>query len=163
MEAEGRAGFQGLSPLCPREQPARPAHSRLLSRCTDCREGHSQGALIHGEGVGLLFTRTPHCRQLSLLLYSGPPYSPLSSLHLPQKCPFHAPQHPSFKITRPWLGIAVPRAFEQPHCTDKETGPLLFSRQVMSDTLQPHRLQHARLLCPSQSPGVCSNSRALNW
>ena len=28
----------------------------------------------------------------------------------------------------------------------------------MSDSLQPHELQHARLPCPSLSPGVCSNS-----
>ena len=35
---------------------------------------------------------------------------------------------------------------------------LLFSLQVMSDSLRPHGLQHARLSCPSLSPGVCSNS-----
>ena len=28
----------------------------------------------------------------------------------------------------------------------------------MSDSLQPHGLQHARLPCPSPTPGVCSNS-----
>ena len=28
----------------------------------------------------------------------------------------------------------------------------------MSNSLQPHRLQHARLPCPSPSPRVCSNS-----
>ena len=30
-------------------------------------------------------------------------------------------------------------------------------------TLWPHRLQHARLLCPPVSPGVCSNSCPLSW
>ena len=35
---------------------------------------------------------------------------------------------------------------------------LLFSRSVMSDSLQPHGLQHARLPCPSPTPGACSNS-----
>ena len=30
--------------------------------------------------------------------------------------------------------------------------------RVLSDSLRPHGLQHARLPCPSQSPGVCSNS-----
>ena len=34
----------------------------------------------------------------------------------------------------------------------------LFSRSVMSNSLQPHGLQHARLSCPSLSPWVCSNS-----
>ena len=39
---------------------------------------------------------------------------------------------------------------------------LLFSRLVMSNSLWPHGLQHARLSCPSPSPRVCSNSRPLN-
>ena len=30
-------------------------------------------------------------------------------------------------------------------------------------TLQPHGLQHARLLCPSLSPGVCSDAWPLSW
>ena len=34
----------------------------------------------------------------------------------------------------------------------------LFSRSVVSDSLRSHGLQHARLPCPSPSPGVCSNS-----
>ena len=33
----------------------------------------------------------------------------------------------------------------------------------MSDTLQPHGMQHARLLCPSPTPGVYSNSCPLSW
>ena len=32
-----------------------------------------------------------------------------------------------------------------------------FSRSFMSDSLQPHGLQHARLSCPSPTPGVYSN------
>ena len=40
---------------------------------------------------------------------------------------------------------------------------LLFSRSVMSDSLQPHGLQHARLSCPSPSPEACSNSCPLSW
>ena len=35
---------------------------------------------------------------------------------------------------------------------------LLFSRSVVSSSLWPHLLQHARLFCPSLSPWVCSNS-----
>ena len=37
------------------------------------------------------------------------------------------------------------------------TAPLLFSRSVMSNSLWPQGLQHARLLCPSPSPRVGSN------
>ena len=33
-----------------------------------------------------------------------------------------------------------------------------FSRSVVSDSLQPHELQHARPPCPSPTPGVHSNS-----
>ena len=32
----------------------------------------------------------------------------------------------------------------------------------MSDSLQPHELQHARLSCPSLSPAVCANSYPLS-
>ena len=40
---------------------------------------------------------------------------------------------------------------------------LLFSHSVMFDSLRPHGLQHARLPCPSPSPGACSNSCPLTW
>ena len=33
---------------------------------------------------------------------------------------------------------------------------------VGSDSLRPHGLQHARLPCPSPSPGACSNSCPLS-
>ena len=39
---------------------------------------------------------------------------------------------------------------------------VLFSIYVMSDSLWPHGLQHARLSCPSLSPRVCSNSCPLS-
>jgi len=35
---------------------------------------------------------------------------------------------------------------------------LLFGRSVMSGSLWLHELQYPRLLCPSPSPGACSNS-----
>ena len=37
-----------------------------------------------------------------------------------------------------------------------------FSRSVVSDSLQPHGLQHARPPCPSPTPGVHSNSCPLS-
>ena len=37
-----------------------------------------------------------------------------------------------------------------------------FSRSVLSDSLQPHGLQHARPPCPSPIPGVYSNSCSLS-
>ena len=38
-----------------------------------------------------------------------------------------------------------------------------FSRSVMSDSLGPHGLQHARLPCPSPIPGAYSNSCLSCW
>ena len=40
--------------------------------------------------------------------------------------------------------------------------PLCCCYSVLSDTLWPHGLQHTRVLCPSLSPRVCSNSCPLN-
>ena len=37
-----------------------------------------------------------------------------------------------------------------------------FTHSVMSDSLQPCGLQHARLPCPSPTPGACSNSCPLS-
>ena len=38
-----------------------------------------------------------------------------------------------------------------------------FSCSVVSDSLRPHGLQHARPPCPSPTPGACSNSCPLSW
>ena len=38
-----------------------------------------------------------------------------------------------------------------------------FSCSVMSNSLWPHRLQHARPPCPSPTPGAYSNSRPSSW
>ena len=40
---------------------------------------------------------------------------------------------------------------------------MLFSRSVVSNSLRPHGLQHARLPCPSTSPKASSNSCPLSW
>ena len=37
-----------------------------------------------------------------------------------------------------------------------------FSLSVMSDSLQPHELQHSRPLCPSPTPGIYPNSCPLS-
>ena len=42
------------------------------------------------------------------------------------------------------------------------TGSLQFSRSVVSDSLRPHESQHAKPPCPSQTPGVYSNSCPLS-
>ena len=40
--------------------------------------------------------------------------------------------------------------------------PVQFSHSVVSDSLQPHKPQHARPPCPSPTPGVYSNSCPLS-
>ena len=40
---------------------------------------------------------------------------------------------------------------------------VLFSYSVVSDSLWPHGLQHARLPCSSPTPEACSNSCPLSW
>ena len=42
------------------------------------------------------------------------------------------------------------------------TKKLLFSHSVVSNSLRPHGLQHARLPCPLPSPRACSNSCPLS-
>ena len=42
------------------------------------------------------------------------------------------------------------------------TSTMLFSWQVLSNSLWPHELQHAMLPCPSPSPRVCSSSCPLS-
>ena len=60
------------------------------------------------------------------------------------------------------LDITEPKEKQHTHQNPCIYNHLLFSCSVMSDSLQPHGLQHTRLLCPSPSPGVCSNSCPLN-
>ena len=56
----------------------------------------------------------------------------------------------------------------QPLSTQIQQFPLVifslvqFSCSVVSDSLQPHGLQHARLPCPSPTPGACANSCPLS-
>ena len=40
--------------------------------------------------------------------------------------------------------------------------PVQFTRSVVSDSLWPHGLQHARPPCPSTTPRLCSNSCLLS-
>ena len=44
-----------------------------------------------------------------------------------------------------------------------EKGKAQFSHSVVFDSLRPHGLQHARLPCPSPTPGAYPNSCPLSW
>ena len=45
---------------------------------------------------------------------------------------------------------------------ENENGSVQFSHSVVSDSLQPHGLQHTRLPCPSPTPRAYSNSCPLD-
>ena len=49
------------------------------------------------------------------------------------------------------------------HFSNIDDKSVQFSRSVMSDSLQPHELQHARPPCPSPTSGVHPNPRPLSW
>ena len=55
------------------------------------------------------------------------------------------------------------KPMEVPWKLKMELPSVQFSHTVVSDSLQPHGLQHARLPCPSLSPRVCPSSYPLNW
>ena len=57
------------------------------------------------------------------------------------------------------LAGSPPHTLEQ----DFASVSVQFSCSVMSDSLRPHGLQHARPPCPSPTPGVYSNFCPLSW
>ena len=64
-----------------------------------------------------------------------------------------------------WMCSSTQKLFES--CSlgifmEASSSGYVVSRSVMSDSLRPHGLQHARLPCPSSSPGVCSKSCPLS-
>jgi len=60
------------------------------------------------------------------------------------------------------LCICLPRRKCIRHYFTVSSSSVRFSCSVMSDSLQPHGLQHARLPCPSPNPRAYSNSRLLS-
>ena len=61
------------------------------------------------------------------------------------------------KVAQPCLTICDPLEFSRPEYWSGFSS-VQISRLVMSNSLQPHGLQHTRLPCPSPTPGACSNS-----
>ena len=60
-----------------------------------------------------------------------------------------------------WWVREIQQLADNKQCKNKrEAGfsSVQFSRSVVSDSLQPHETQHARLPCPSLTPKACSNS-----
>ena len=59
--------------------------------------------------------------------------------------------------------ISNPQNNPETFCSTANTSSVQFSRSVVSDSLRPHELQHARPPCPSPSPGIHSNSCPSSW
>ena len=86
----------------------------------------------------------------------------------PQHSPSSAPSYMTFSCFTAFLNFLRVLCVVCLHIWALSWGPCLpgsliqgsvqFSCSVVSDSLQPHGLQHARLPCPSPTPGACSNS-----
>ena len=70
--------------------------------------------------------------------------------------PSHKQTHSKWQI-RTWASFLPSQ-----HCLCLLGRSVQFSHSVVSDSLQPHRLQHTRPPCPSPTPGACSNSCPLS-
>ena len=70
---------------------------------------------------------------------------------LPELAGVQTEVHQAYLTLQNWL-----------QCHNTDFSSVQFSRSVMSNSLQPHGLHHARLLCPSPTPGACSNSCSLS-
>ena len=64
-------------------------------------------------------------------------------------------QHPGVVVTGDGSKV---QCYKEQNCFSS----VQFSHSVVSDSLQPHESQHARPPCPSQTPGVHSNSCPLS-
>ena len=71
--------------------------------------------------------------------------------------------HVKFNVPEPKALIShSPVPYDLPGFTVALIGSVQFSCSVVSDSLQPHGLQHARLTCPPPTPRVYSNSFPLS-
>ena len=82
--------------------------------------------------------------------------------HARLPCPSPTPRACSNSQNRQYTGQIYPpstNCFQFPQTFSS----VQFSRSVMSESLPPCGLQHARPPCPSSTPGVYSNSCPLTW
>ena len=85
---------------------------------------------------------------------------------------FHCPKYsvPLTKRNMPWGGgglfVFAPIGLSKLRVSVSNLGCISlvqFSHSVVSDSLRPHGLQHARPPCPSPTPGVYQNPCPLSW
>ena len=93
-----------------------------------------------------------------LRFWSPPPFLPEKGFLSVQK---HPPSLPPSRGTGP-IWFPFNSSFLIAVSLPLYTEIIIVQSLSVSDSLQPHRLQHVRLLCPSPSPGVCLNSCPLS-
>ena len=64
---------------------------------------------------------------------------------------------------RLWFRMKLRRIIVKTSCHDCSYLHFQFSHSVVSNSLWPHGLQHARPPCPSPTPRIYSNSYPLSW
>ena len=77
---------------------------------------------------------------------------------LPSRLPFSSPHLLWFFAQTQGLEVSCPHWPPSPFPKFFFFSSVQFSHSVVSDSLRPHELQHARPPCPSPTPGVHSNS-----
>ena len=82
---------------------------------------------------------------------------PTPPLHMPVNSGASFPRQTILPLGTFHSGPHTPVLFLVSSGSTAVLSPHPFSCSVVSDSLQPHGLQHSRLPCPSQSPRVCSN------
>ena len=68
-----------------------------------------------------------------------------------------------FSSQAPWAPCIPWSSIIRVYIIDHKVNIHQFSHSVVSDSLQPHGLQHTRPPCPSPTPRVYSNSCPLSW
>ena len=99
----------------------------------------------------LLASPDPPCQEAASQLVRPHGCVSCSKLHPQQSTPLTSSEACSASSIIVWLQVGLPFSSFQ------------FSHSVLSDSLQPHGLQHARPPCPSPTPRVYSDSCPLSW
>ena len=115
-------------------------HSRLTRRLSVSRTAAVLGFPYHHPGSPLSL-----CHYISCVLVTMPSlfqatWVRSTTLHI-VKCVY-------FSLNPPIFSVGIP-----------QLASVQFSCSIVSDSLQPHGLQHSRPPCPSLTPRACSNSR----
>ena len=123
--------------------------------------------MLHGQNVPSVM----HCRHCITALYScwlnyvALPLESIYQYDVPGLLKSEILLSIKYQAIKCFLCIAIVKAFSitAERSSSYLLSLLLFSHMVMSDSLWPQGLQHARLPCASPSLGICSNSCPSSW